>query len=144
MKIIFVIISITAIAAATVFAVLAIRSRSKLQIVRAVACCCILAASAVGFILSSPSESSEKTSSVHVTVSPLADAAAPTEASTPSAEPSAPAQAHGEYTASSKSEKFHISSCPSAARISDDNRLWFSTRDEAVAAGYSPCGRCKP
>ncbi len=144
MKIMFVIISIAAIAAAAAFALLAIKSRSKAYIGRAVICFCILAVSLAGFTLSAQSADTARPSSVHVTVSPVADTSAPVSTGAPSAEPSAPAHAQGAYTASSRSDKFHIPSCPSAARISDDNRLWFSSRDEAVAAGYSPCGRCKP
>ena len=144
MKIIFIIILIVAFAAAAVFAVLAIKNRNKAHIGRAVICCCIVAVSVVGFTLSTSSPDAEKPGAVHVTVSPVKDTPAPVQTDTPSAEPSAPAQVQGEYTASSRSDKFHLASCPSAVRISDDNRVWFSTRDEAVAAGYSPCGRCKP
>ena len=145
MKIIFIIISIAAIAAAAVFAVLAIKSRSKAYIGRAVICLCILAVSLAGFTLSAQNADTARPSSVHVTVSPVTGTPAPVSTDdAPSAESSAPAQAQGAYTAGSRSDKFHLPSCPSAARISDDNRLWFSSRDEAVAAGYSPCGRCKP
>ena len=144
MNILFAVISIAAFLAEAVFAVLAIRSRSKACIGRAVICCCILAASVVGFTLSAPGGDTAKPASVHVTVSPVKGTPAPVQTDAPSAEPSAPAQAQGTYTASSRSDKFHLPFCPSAARISDNNRLWFSSRDEAVAAGYSPCGRCKP
>ena len=144
MKIIFIIISIAALITEAVFAVLAIKSRQKEQIRRMVICCCILAVSAIGFTLSVSNADAAKPSSVHVTVSPVKGTPIPVQTDAPSAEPSEPAQAQGEYTASSRSDKFHLPSCPSAARISDDNRVWFSTRDEAVTAGYSPCGRCKP
>lgn len=144
MKILFVVISIAALVTAAVFTVLAIKSRSKTQIGRAVICCCMIAVSAIGFTLSGPISNKTKPDSVHVTVSPVKGTPVPVQTVSPSAEPSAPAQAHGAYTASSRSDKFHLPSCPSAARISDDNRVWFSTRDGAVAAGYSPCGRCKP
>ena len=144
MKIIFIIISIAALITEAVFAVLAIKSRQKEQIRRMVICCCILAVSAIGFTLSGPIADNTKPDSVHVTVSPVKDTPIPVQTDTPTAEPSAPAQAQGEYMASSRSDKFHLPFCPSAAHIFEDNQLWFSTRDEAVAAGYSPCGRCKP
>lgn len=144
MKIIFIIISIAALIAAAVFAVLTMKSRRKEQIRRMVICFCILAVSAIGFTLSGSNANAAKPSSIHVTVSPVKDTPIPVQTDAPSAEPSDPAQAQGEYTASSRSDKFHLPSCPSAAHISEDNQIWFSTRDEAVAAGYSPCGRCKP
>ena len=37
---------------------------------------------------------------------------------------------------------FHTIECSSLPK--EENRIWFTTRDEAVGAGYSPCGRCKP
>lgn len=144
MKIIFIIISIAAFAAAAVFAVLAMKSRRKEQIRRMVICCCILAVSAIGFTLSGSNADAAKPNSVHVTVSPVRDTSAPAETDTPANQTPTPVQLQGSYTASSRSDKFHMPFCPSAARISEDNRVWFSTRDEAVAAGYSPCGRCKP
>ena len=144
MKILFAAISITAFAAAAVFAVLAIKSRRRAHVGRAVICCCILAVSTVGFVISPPNERAEAVSAVHVTVSPVRGIYAPAETDTPADQTAAPVQLQGSYTASSRSDKFHMPFCPSAARISDGNRVWFSTRDEAVAAGYSPCGRCKP
>ena len=48
------------------------------------------------------------------------------------------------YVASVNSNKFHESSCSQAHRIKDSNRITFSTRDEAINAGYSPCSICNP
>lgn len=56
MKILFAAISITAFAAAAVFAVLAIKSRHRAHVGRAVICCCILAVSTVGFVISTPND----------------------------------------------------------------------------------------
>ena len=134
MKVLFAAISITAFAAAAVFAMLAIKSRHRAHVGRAVIC----------FVISPPNEMAEAVSAVHVTVSPVRDTSAPAETDTPVDQTPAPVKLQGSYTASSRSDKFHMPFCPSAARISEDNRVWFSTRDEAVAAGYSPCGRCKP
>lgn len=120
------------------------KSRHRAHVGRAVICCCILAVSTVGFVISTPNERAEAVSAVHVTVSPVRDTSAPAETDTPADQTPAPVQLQGSYTASSRSDKFHMPFCPAAARISEDNRVWFSTRDEAVAAGYSPCGRCKP
>ena len=48
------------------------------------------------------------------------------------------------YVASSKSNKFHEPSCSQAGRIKDSNKITFSSRDEAINSGYSPCGICHP
>lgn len=45
---------------------------------------------------------------------------------------------------SSKSNKYHLPSCPWAQKISADNRVVFKTKDEAAAKGYAPCKICKP
>lgn len=49
------------------------------------------------------------------------------------------------YVVNTNSGKFHYPSCSSADDISPHNRMEVtSTRDELVAQGYSPCGRCDP
>ena len=48
------------------------------------------------------------------------------------------------YYGSSKSNKYHLPSCPWAQKISSDNRVVFKTKDEAAAKGYVPCKVCKP
>ena len=48
------------------------------------------------------------------------------------------------YVASVNSDKFHEPSCSQAKRIKDGNRITFSSRDDAINAGYSPCGICYP
>ena len=50
----------------------------------------------------------------------------------------------GTYVASSNSNKFHYPSCSHAKRIKDYNRITFSSRDEAINAGYEPCSVCCP
>ena len=140
MKILFAAIFIVSAAAAMVFAVFAAIRHDKAHIFRASVCCCILAISAVGWRLTPPRDPVGSTIEVHVTVAP----AAGDMATMPSESVGSPAAAQGAYTASTKSDKFHLSSCSSAAHISEDNRVWFQTRDEAIAAGYSPCGKCKP
>ncbi len=137
MKILFAVVLIASLMAAAVFAVLAVRGRAKQQVLRAVICCCMAALSALGFVMSAPGAGEAAVSAVHVTVSPVWRTPAPSETASP-------AQAQGAYTASRASDKFHSPSCSSASRISDDNRLWFSTREEAAAAGYAPCGICRP
>lgn len=140
MKILFAAISIVAAAAAVAFAVLAAAKRRKAHVFQAAVCCCILAISAAGWCFIPPRSPVGGTGEVHVTVATVSGEPA----TIPSEAPPSPAAAQGAYTASTKSDKFHLPHCSSASRISDDNRVWFQTRDEAIAAGYSPCGKCDP
>jgi competence protein ComEC len=48
------------------------------------------------------------------------------------------------YVGSSKSDKYHLPSCRYAEKILPANQVWFSSKAEAQAAGYVPCGVCKP
>lgn len=67
--------------------------------------------------------------------------AAPADASTPAA--SEPADAT--YILNTNTGKFHLPGCLSVKQMSDKNKQPFSgTRDEAIAQGFSPCGRCNP
>ena len=41
--------------------------------------------------------------------------------------------------------KFHYPSCSSVSQMNESNKQSFTgSRDEAIARGYEPCGRCKP
>lgn len=46
------------------------------------------------------------------------------------------------YIGNSNSHKFHEPSC--SYLPAEQNRVYFSTRDEAVNEGYTPCKRCNP
>ncbi len=48
------------------------------------------------------------------------------------------------YVGNQNSHRFHVPSCPSVMEMQPENRITFSTREEAVEAGYQPCGRCHP
>ena len=48
------------------------------------------------------------------------------------------------YIGNSNSMKFHKPDCPSVAKMSESNKVEFSTRDEAIADGYQPCKQCNP
>lgn len=66
---------------------------------------------------------------------------------TPAEEPPVeqpPVQSTGVYVGSIDSDKYHIPGCRHAEKILPQNEIWFDTEEEAVAAGYSPCGTCKP
>ncbi|MBR4857721.1 MAG: DNA/RNA non-specific endonuclease [Clostridia bacterium] len=43
------------------------------------------------------------------------------------------------------SMKFHYPDCSSVGKMKEENKKeFYGTRDEAIAAGYSPCGNCHP
>lgn len=48
------------------------------------------------------------------------------------------------YVGSIKSDKYHYPTCTYAKRILEENQIWFESIEEAEAAGYKPCGVCKP
>jgi len=47
-----------------------------------------------------------------------------------------------DYLGNPKSMKFHYSSCSTIKH--PERFVEFSTRDDAIAAGYVPCKRCNP
>ena len=48
------------------------------------------------------------------------------------------------YVASRFSIKYHLPTCNRALRIDERNKVIFNTAEEAIRAGYLPCGMCKP
>ncbi len=59
--------------------------------------------------------------------------------------PSAPTStSSGKFVGSTKSDKYHYPSCRWAKKILPENQIWFASSEEARAAGYVPCGVCKP
>lgn len=48
----------------------------------------------------------------------------------------------GSYIGNANSKKFHRPSCSTLP--AEHNRVYFGSRDEAVAAGMAPCKRCNP
>jgi len=51
--------------------------------------------------------------------------------------------AQGSYVASKSGSKYYLPSCGTASRIKEENKVWFSTKAEAEAAGYEPAANCK-
>lgn len=50
-----------------------------------------------------------------------------------------------DYILNTNAKKFHYPTCSSVNDMKEKNKQeFFGTRDEAIALGYSPCGRCKP
>lgn len=60
----------------------------------------------------------------------------------PAETPSRPAVATGTYVASKSGTKYHLVTCGSANAIKEENRIYFSTENEAVAAGYTRAANC--
>ena len=48
------------------------------------------------------------------------------------------------YVGNSNSGKFHAPGCGDVNKMKPSNKVYFSSRDEAINAGYSPCGHCHP
>lgn len=71
----------------------------------------------------------------------------PKPAPTPQPDPEPDPQSQptdGQYVGSLKSDKYHLPGCRYADAIDAANQIWFETKSEAEAAGYVPCGVCKP
>lgn len=50
-----------------------------------------------------------------------------------------------EYVLNTNTHKFHYPSCSSVSQMSEKNKQYYTgTRDEVIAMGYDPCGRCHP
>lgn len=50
----------------------------------------------------------------------------------------------GSYVGSVNSDKFHYPSCGQASKIKSGNLVTFSSREDAISRGYSPCKFCSP
>ena len=50
----------------------------------------------------------------------------------------------GQFVGSVRSDKYHYPSCKWGETIASHNEIWFSSSEEARAAGYVPCGACRP
>lgn len=47
------------------------------------------------------------------------------------------------YVASKSGTKYHLPWCGGAKQIKEENKIWFSTKEEAEKAGYTPAANCK-
>ena len=66
-----------------------------------------------------------------------------TTSSTTNNSPSGDTQA-GNYVGNSNTLKFHLPNCPSVSKISEKNKINFSSREDAINQGYVPCKICNP
>ncbi len=48
------------------------------------------------------------------------------------------------YVGSKTTKKYHRSSCSYAEKIKAENKVYFSTKNDFLNSGYSPCKSCKP
>ena len=48
------------------------------------------------------------------------------------------------YVGNKNSRVFHFSDCVGARTMSNNNKVIFESREEAVKAGFTPCASCKP
>ena len=54
-----------------------------------------------------------------------------------------PSPASGQLVASKGGTKYHFPWCSGAQRISEANKIWFNSVEEARKAGYTPASNCK-
>lgn len=47
------------------------------------------------------------------------------------------------YVGSKNGSKFHLLTCPGAGQIKEENKIFFSSKDEAYKKGYTEAGNCK-
>lgn len=69
----------------------------------------------------------------------------PEQTVTPSQEEPTNAPVGTDYILNTNTHKFHYPGCSSVKQMAEKNKQSFTgTRDEVIAMGYDPCGRCHP
>lgn len=53
-------------------------------------------------------------------------------------------QSETEYFANKNTKKFHKKTCTYAKRLNQENIYICSSREQLIAEGYTPCGKCEP
>lgn len=48
------------------------------------------------------------------------------------------------YVGNLETGKFHAPGCGDVDKMDPSNKIFFSSRDEAIGNGYDPCGHCRP
>ena len=74
---------------------------------------------------------------------PVPETETPEPTATPEQTPASDTE-EATYVTSRKAKKYHRPSCQYAAKIKDENLVTFDSAAQAQAAGYAPCGACKP
>ena len=49
-----------------------------------------------------------------------------------------------EYVGNKDTKKFHLLTCPYVSQMSSSNKIYFSSRQDAINQGYIPCKVCNP
>lgn len=106
-------------------------SKLIIGVIAAILIIAIAGALASGVFNSTPSQTTVSDDSPVETVHPVEDNDSDSSASS-------------EYWASSKAEKFHTPDCEWAQKISDNNKIVYQTREDAIEDGKVPCGVCNP
>lgn len=52
------------------------------------------------------------------------------------------APSSGGFVASKNGTKYYVPSCGGAGRIKEENKVWFTSKEDAEAAGYTPASNC--
>lgn len=52
------------------------------------------------------------------------------------------APSSGGFVASKNGTKYYLPSCGGAGRIKEENKVWFTTKEDAEASGYTPASNC--
>ena len=87
---------------------------------------------------------SEEKAPVSVTTSALQASPKAATAVEASSDPLPPAPSGGgEYVASKSGKSYHLPWCAGAKQIKEENKIYFSSKAEAEAAGYAPAKNCK-
>jgi hypothetical protein len=75
-------------------------------------------------------------------VTPLLPAPLPTTTVATVIEVQSVTSAEMTYVASKNGTKYHLPNCPGVKQMSEQNKLYFSSKNEAEAAGYTPAANC--
>lgn len=49
-----------------------------------------------------------------------------------------------QYIGNKKSQRFHFPTCRAVSQMSEKNKVFFASREEAIEHHYIPCGECNP
>lgn len=65
------------------------------------------------------------------------------QAEAPKAAPEPALNAGGQYVASKNGTRYYLPWCGGVKNIKEENKVWFSSKAAAEAAGYTPAAACK-
>lgn len=74
----------------------------------------------------------------------VADTHSSSSSHTPKSTQSTDSSSSASYVGNANSGKFHESYCSSVSKMSEGNKVFFSSRDDAINQGYVPCKICNP